>query len=133
MTKSYTIDYAKNMITVTAKFHKAAGQIGTDAYNLMAELRKLNMPIAVKAPAQKKSNTVTYAKMKKYISLMDEADKYMAEFEAVIEESKATNKAYAYVLSWFKKTFPRYGKQPERDADLKIVNTPVNYDAESAA
>jgi len=133
MTKSYTIDYAKNMITVTAKFHKAAGQIGTDAYNLMAELRKLNMPIAVKAPAQKKSNTVTYAKMKKYISLMDEADKYMAEFEAVIEESKATNKAYAYVLSWFKKTFPHYGKQPERDANLKIVNTPVNYDAEAAA
>ena len=133
MTKSYTIDYAKNMITVTAKFHKAAGQIGTDAYNLMAELRKLNMPIAVKAPAQKKSNTVTYAKMKKYISLMDEADKYMAEFDAVIEESKATNKAYAYVLSWFKKTFPHYGKQPERDANLKIVNTPVNYDTETAA
>ena len=133
MTKSYTIDYAKNMITVTAKFHKAAGQIGTDAYNLMAELRKLNMPIAVKAPAQKKSNTVTYAKMKKYISLMDEADKYMAEFEAVVEESKATNMAYAYVLSWFKKTFPHYGKQPERDANLKIVNTPVNYDADAAA
>ena len=133
MTKSYTIDYAKNMITVTAKFHKAAGQIGTDAYNLMTELRKLNMPIAVKAPAQKKSNTVTYAKMKKYISLLDEADKYMAEFEAVIEESKTTNKAYAYVLTWFKKTFPHYGKQPERDANLKIVNTPVNYDADAAA
>ena len=133
MTKSYTIDYAKNMITVTAKFHKAAGQIGTDAYNLMTELRKLNMPIAIKAPAQKKNTTVTYAKMKKYISLMDEADKYMAEFEAVIEESKTTNNAYAYVLTWFKKTFPHYGKQPERDANLKIVNTPVNYDADAAA
>lgn len=71
--------------------------------------------------------------MKKYISLMDEADKYMAEFNAVIEESKATNKAYAYVLAWFKKTFPHYGKQPERDANLKIVNTPANYDAETAA
>ena len=114
-------------------FHKAAGQIGTDTYNLMTELRKLNMPIAIKAPAQKKSNTVTYAKMKKYISLMDEADKYMAEFEAVVEESKTTNKAYAYVLTWFKKTFPHYGKQPERDANLKIVNTPVNYDADAAA
>lgn len=59
--------------------------------------------------------------------------KYMAEFNAVIEESKATNKAYAYVLAWFKKTFPHYGKQPERDANLKIVNTPVNYDAEAVA
>ena len=60
----------------------------------MAELRKLGMPISVKAPAKKKNTAVTYAKMKKYISLMDEADKYMAEFEAVIEESKTTNKAY---------------------------------------
>ena len=133
MAKNYVIDYAKNMITVTKKFHDDAGVIGTDAYNLMAELRKLNMPIAIKAPAQKKNTAVTYAKMKKYISLMDEADKYMAEFEAVVEESKATNKAYAYVLSWFKKTFPHYGKQPERDANLKIVNTPVNYDTETAA
>ena len=133
MTKSYTIDYAKNMITVTAKFHKAAGIIGTGEYDIMAELRKLGMPISVKAPAKKKNTAVTYAKMKKYISLMDEADKYMAEFEAVIEESKTTNKAYAYVLTWFKKTFPHYGKQPERDANLKIVNTPVNYDAEAAA
>ena len=133
MTKSYTIDYAKNMITVTKKFHDAAGQIGTDEYSIMAELRKLGMPISVKAPAKKKNSAVTYAKMKKYISLMDEADKYMAEFEAVIEESKTTNKAYAYVLSWFKKTFPHYGKQPERDANLKIVNTPVNYDAKAVA
>lgn len=38
----------------------------------------------------------------------------------------------AYVLKWFKKTFPSYGKQPERDADLKIVNTPANYDEEAA-
>lgn len=133
MTKSYAIDYAKNLITVTKKFHEAAGQIGTDEYRIMAELRKLNMPISVKAPAKKKNTAVTYAKMKKYISLMDEADKYMAEFDAVIEESKATNMAYAYVLAWFKKTFPHYGKQPERDANLKIVNTPVNYDAEAAA
>ena len=133
MAKNYVIDYAKNMITVTKKFHEAAGQIGTDEYSIMAELRKLGMPISVKAPAKKKNTAVTYAKMKKYISLMDEADKYMAEFEAVVEESKATNKAYAYVLAWFKKTFPHYGKQPERDANLKIVNTPVNYDTETAA
>ena len=54
MAKNYVIDYAKNMITVTKKFHEAAGQIGTDEYSIMAELRKLGMPISVKAPAKKK-------------------------------------------------------------------------------
>ena len=37
---------------------------------------------------------------------------------------------YVYVSKWFKKTFPNYGKLPERNAELKIINTPANYEAE---
>ena len=133
MTKNYVIDYAKSMITVTKKFHEAAGQIGTDEYSIMAELRKLGMPISVKAPAKKKNTKLTYDKMQKYIALLDESEKYQKEFAAVLVESRAYDASYAYVLKWFKNTFPSYGKQPERDANLKIVNTPANYDAEEAA
>ena len=133
MNKSYVIDYEKNTITVTKKFHDAAGRIGSVEYGLMAELRKLNMNISISTPPRKKNTAVTYDKMKLYISLMDEADKYLAEYEAVLIESRTVKASYHYVRSWFKKTFPHYGKQPERDANLKIVNTPVNYDADEAA
>ena len=133
MNKPYAIDFSKNTITVTKKFLDAASMIGTEEFNTMMQLRQMGMTIITKAPAKKKNTKLTYDKMKKYIALLDEAEKYQKEFDAVLVESKAYDSAYAYVLKWFKKTFPSYGKQPERDANLKIVNTPANYDAEEAA
>ena len=131
MNKPYAIDFTTNTVTVTKKFLEAASMIGTTEFNTMMQLRQMNLTIVTKAPAKKKSK-LTYDKMKKYIALLDEAEKYQTEFEVVLNESKAYDAAYAYVLKWFKKTFPNYGKQPERDANLKIVNTPANYDEEAA-
>ena len=132
MNKPYAIDFTTNTVTVTKKFLEAASMIGTTEFNTMMQLRQMNLTIVTKAPAKKKAN-LTYAKMQKYINLLDEAEKYQAEFERVQIESLAYDSSYAYVLKWFKKTFPSYGKQPERDANLKIVNTPANYNAEEAA
>ena len=131
MNKPYAIDFTTNTVTVTKKFLEAASMIGTTEFNTMMQLRQMNLTIVTKAPAKKKSK-LTYDKMKKYIALLDEAEKYQTEFDVVLNESKAYDASYAYVLKWFKKTFPNYGKQPERDANLKIVNTPVNYDEEAA-
>ena len=131
MNKPYAIDFTTNTVTVTKKFLEAASMIGTTEFNTMMQLRQMNLTIVTKAPAKKKSK-LTYDKMKKYIALLDEAEKYQTEFEVVLNESKAYDASYAYVLKWFKKTFPNYGKQPERDANLKIVNTPANYDEEAA-
>ena len=131
MNKPYAIDFTTNTVTVTKKFLEAASMIGTTEFNTMMQLRQMNLTIVTKAPAKKKSK-LTYDKMKKYIALLDEAEKYQTEFDVVLNESKAYDASYAYVLKWFKKTFPNYGKQPERDANLKIVNTPVNYDEEVA-
>ena len=133
MNKPYAIDFSKNTITVTKKFLEAAQMIGTPEFNTMMQIREMGMTIITKAPAKKKNTKLTYDKMQKYINLLDEAEKYQAEFERVQIESLAYDASYAYVLKWFKKTFPSYGKQPERDANLKIVNTPVNYDTETAA
>ena len=132
MNKPYAIDFTTNTVTVTKKFLEAASMIGTTEFNTMMQLRQMNLTIVTKAPAKKKSK-LTYDKMKKYIALLDEAEKYQTEFDVVLNESKAYDASYAYVLKWFKKTFPNYGKQPERDANLKIVNTPANYDADEAA
>ena len=133
MNKPYAIDFTTNTVTVTKKFLEAAQMIGTPEFNTMMKIREMGMTIITKAPAKKKNTKLTYDKMQKYINLLDEAEKYQKEFDAVLVESKAYDSAYAYVLKWFKKTFPSYGKQPERDANLKIVNTPANYDAEEAA
>lgn len=127
MNKAYAIDFTTNTVTITKKFQEAASQIGTQEFNIMMQLRQMNLTIVTKAPSKKKNPKLTYDKMKKYIALLDEAEKYKTEFDAVLVESKAYDASYAYVLKWFKKTFPNYGKQPERDANLKIVNTPVNY------
>lgn len=133
MNKPYAIDFTTNTVTVTKKFLEAAQMIGTPEFNTMMQIREMGMTIITKAPAKKKNTKLTYDKMQKYINLLDEAEKYQAEFERVQIESLAYDASYAYVLKWFKKTFPSYGKQPERDANLKIVNTPANYDAEEAA
>lgn len=130
MNKPYAIDFTTNTVAITKKFKEAASMIGTEEFNTMMQLRQMNLTIVTKAPAKKKSK-LTYDKMKKYIALLDEAEKYQTEFDAALKESKAYDASYAYVLKWFKKTFPNYGKQPERDANLKIVNTPVNYDEEA--
>ena len=133
MNKPYAIDFTTNTVTVTKKFLEAAQMIGTPEFNTMMQIREMGMTIITKAPAKKKNTKLTYDKMQRYINLLDEAEKYQAEFERVQIESLAYDASYAYVLKWFKKTFPSYGKQPERDANLKIVNTPANYDAEEAA
>ena len=133
MNKPYAIDFTTNTVTVTKKFLEAAQMIGTPEFNTMMQIREMGMTIITKAPAKKKNTKLTYDKMQKYINLLDEAEKYQAEFERVQIESLAYDASYAYVLKWFKKTFPSYGKQPERDANLKIVNTPANYNAEEAA
>ena len=131
--KNYSVDFASNTISITQTFAKEASQIGTEAFKTMLELRQLGMPITIKAPAKKKNTSLTYAKMETYISLLEDAEKYQAEFKAVCAESQAMKVPYVYVSNWFKQTFPSYGKLPERNAELKIINTPANYDAEEEA
>ena len=127
MNKPYSIDFTTNTITVSKKFLEQASKIGSEAFTTMMQLRQMNMTITVKTPTKKRNTQLTYSKMEKYISLLEDANKYHAEFEAVKEESTAYNAPYAYVQKWFKKTFPCYGKQPERNESLKIINAPINY------
>ena len=124
----YQINFVTNTVTVTRKFLEDASLIGTDAFNIMLQLRQMNLTIVVKAPAKKKNKALTYAKMQKFISCLDEAEKYQAMFDAIREESKGMPTPYQYVVSWFKATFPKYGKLPEHNTDMQIVNTPEEYE-----
>ena len=77
--KNYSINFTTNTITITQKFAKEASQIGTEAFKTMMELRQLGMTIITKEPVQKKNTNLTYKKMEKYISLLEDAEKYQAE------------------------------------------------------
>ena len=123
----YSIDFASNTVTITRKFRDAASQLNTPEFNIMKQLREMNLTILVKAPNKKKSTALTYAKMQKFISCLDEADKYQTMFDAVRKESKGMPAPYKYVVSWFYNTFPKYGQMPEHDANMRIVNTPAEY------
>ena len=123
----YSIDFASNTVTITRKFRDAASQLNTPEFNIMKQLREMNLTILVKTPNKKKSTALTYAKMQKFISCLDEADKYQTMFDAVRKESKGMPAPYKYVVSWFYNTFPKYGQLPEHDADMRIVNTPAEY------
>ena len=123
----YSIDFVSNTVTITRKFRDAASQLNTPEFNIMNQLREMNLTILVKAPNKKKSTALTYAKMQKFISCLDEADKYQTMFDAVRKESKGMPAPYKYVVSWFHNTFPKYGQLPEHDADMRIVNTPAEY------
>jgi hypothetical protein len=130
---NYSIDFVSNTVTVTKKFAEAASQIGTPEFHTMMQLREMNLTVVTKAPVKKKNTQLTYKKMQKYISCLEDAEKYQEEFKVVCEEAKALPSAYHYVASWFDKTFPNYGKLPERNTSLKVINTPADYDKEEPA
>ena len=130
---AYSIDFITGTVTVTRKFAESASQIGTSEFETMLKLRDLNLTIVTKTPAKRKSPQLTYKKMQKYISCLEDAERYQEEFDVICEEAKAQPSAYHYVASWFSKTFPNYGKLPERNTNLKVINTPANYDKEEPA
>lgn len=141
--KNYEISFENCTVTLSASFLRKASTLGTKEYNEMLQLRR-DLPgfQFQKAEVEKKSaskyKNLTYKHMREYIaaSIADEAEakamlEQMKKVEA-LSKVQANPYKYAYVLKWFKKTFPNYGKQPERDANLKIVNTPANYNEEAA-
>ena len=68
MNKPYSIDFTTNTITVTKKFLEQASMMGSEAFNIMLQLRQMNMTIITKAPAKRKNAQLTYSKMEKFIS-----------------------------------------------------------------
>ncbi len=123
----YKINYTTNTITVTKKFMEDAGIIGTPAFNTMKELRQMGMTIAIKETKARKNEKITYAKMIQYISCVENSSFYMAQFEAVREESKSKNNPYNRVLEWFKDTFPCFHELPEFNANNEIIVAPADY------
>ena len=105
----YEINYIENTITVTKKFLKDAGIIGSPAYIELARVRKdlpdfqiVQREIA-KKQGKKTYGKLTYETMADFITVKEEenAPAVLAEFERVKALSKVQAGQYAFVKTWF--------------------------------
>ena len=62
--------------------------------------------------------------MATYISLLDDAETMMDEFDAIRKCAKSQKSPRKYVNEWFHKTFPRYEDVPELDEENRIIHNP---------
>lgn len=119
--KSYKVDFAKETIVVTKKFMEEASVINSAAFKEMLALRKLGMPIVVRDAKPHKKNSITFAQMIQYISLVENSDTYMTQFNVIRAEAGSKNGRYNRVKKWFLQTFPNFYEMPELNDDNKIV------------
>ena len=56
----------------------------------------------------RKTNRLTYANMRTYISVQKNGEAYLRVLDRVIIESKVSKSPYKYVRDWFEKQFPDY-------------------------
>lgn len=108
----YYFDWQSNTLYMTYRFSVKANNIGGDEYNIYDKFsaRFPSMKVVVEAPPKRKSDYIPYNKMILYISYQENAEKHLAEFKKVREESNSYNNPYKHVYDWFTSTFSDYGK-----------------------
>ena len=122
-TAGYEINYMENTITVTKKFLKEAGIIGSSAYKELAQVRK-DLPDfqivqreITKKQGKKTYGKLTYEVMKDFIAVKEEgnATVVLAEFERVQALSKVQAGSYAFVKTWFLNRYKEDFQQEETE------------------
>lgn len=138
---NYEINHINNTVTVTKKFLEAASQVDTPEFKLLKRFNSMNLMIVVKTrnankkkassplrplnkPVEDKLPLIPFVKMAHYISMLDDADVMMDEFDLVREIAKSEEHPRQYVNAWFRKEFPRYGEMPEFDENNRLVHNP---------
>ena len=111
----YKVDVVAGTITLTKKFAKAAGVLGTREFNTFKQLRGdyPDYAVQVREIAKKENKTsyanLTYGFMKNFISTVEgETSENLGNLAKVIELSKGQPGHYAYVKTWFLERYPKY-------------------------
>ena len=123
MTKAYEINWSTNTITMTKKFATEANQYGTEAYNMLMDVRAKGFKIVVRETKPRKAcpTRVTFAQMETILSCMDYADERLEQLHAVIGASRSQKNPYEYVRHWFLEKYPHFTEIPVLDANCRIV------------
>lgn len=130
-----TIRYINdNEAQVTKAFEKRAVIFGTEEYKLWKAYRvdfpnaKMITKSIKKNPNKKTYKNLTYLNMKQFISMQDNSQKFLAEFEKQKKLSQIQENPYRAVLAWFLKEFPKYDEYKDFFAD----NQPVKVETADA-
>lgn len=121
--KNYKMDFVSNTVTVTKKFYIAATtNLGSTEFNDLMKFREMGMTVIVKAPAKRSNHRVTYRQMVAYISCLEDAARFLTEFNTVRQASVKEPNPYQHVCDWFDATFPNSHATPIFNEDGKIIN-----------
>lgn len=110
----YAIDFTNNTFTMNYTFAKASKIVGSAEYRTVKRALEdfPNLTVITKAGREittpRKTNRLTYANMRAYISVQESGEAYLRVLDRVITESKVSKSPYKYVRDWFEKQFPDY-------------------------
>ncbi len=136
----YEVNVLNNTVVVSRRFLDAASQINSKEYRLYRQFEEMGLKIIVetRSAGRKKSSPlrplngseesrkplISLEKMALYISMLDDADVMMDEFDAVRRAARSMEHPRRYINDWFRNEFPHYDDIPEIDDDNRIVHNP---------
>lgn len=114
----YYYNWQTETLYMTYRFSVKANDMGSKEYNIYDQFaaRFPSMKVIIEAPKKRKSPYLTYDRMGAYIACQDNAVELMAQLHKVIEEARGQNNPRKFVDDWFRKTFPNFGKHPQKAA-----------------
>lgn len=119
MKNTYKVDFVNNTLTMTKAFEEAASNPTSQEYKLLQQIRADFPGLTIirktrRAPKKARpTKNLTYANMEKYMSVFQNADELLAQFEVVKKCSLGQSNHYQFVLDWFKAQFPKYKELPD--------------------
>ena len=121
--QGYSINWQTNTITMTKKFAEEANQYGSEAYNLLMDVKSKGFHITVRQSKPRKAcpTRVTFKQMEITLYCMDHPDERLAELHAIMDAGKGQKNQYEYVRRWFLANYPHYREIPVLDADHRII------------
>ncbi len=124
MTKAYEINWTTNTIIMTKKFAAEACAYGTQAYNMLMDIRAKGFNIVIKEAAPRKAcpTRVTFKQMETILSCMDFADERLEQLHAVMDAGKGQKNQYEYVRKWFLRNYPNFHDIPLLDSNNHVVS-----------
>lgn len=115
------IDHENKIITVSKQFHKASGKYDTKEYKVCVELMEkfTDYRFVVKTQKKRKSTTLSYDDMAKYISKHDDNGEIMNEFLVkrglkANENKEMTSESPKEIRNWFYTKYPELKKINEK-------------------
>ena len=121
--QGYSINWQTNTITMTKRFAEEANQYGSEAYNLLMDVKSKGFHITVRQSKPRKAcpTRVTFKQMEITLSYMDHPDECLAELHAIMDAGKGQKNQYEYVRQWFLANYPHYREIPVVDNNYHIV------------